>query len=52
MMMANGLCLLYADAGRVENIDVYRAAKAFNMSVTSGDVIVKHTQEKPTENVM
>ena len=41
-----------SDAGRVENIDVYRAAKAFNMSVTSGDVIVKHTQEKPAESVM
>jgi hypothetical protein len=41
-----------SDAGRVENIDVYRAAKAFNLSVTSGDVVVKHTQEKPAENVM
>jgi len=34
-----------ADAGRVENIDVYRAAKAFNASISSGTVVVKHTQE-------
>ena len=40
-----------ADAGRVENIDIYRAAKAFNTSISSGTVVVKHTQEGTSTDV-
>ena len=40
-----------ADAGRVEDIDLYRAAKAFNSSVSTGQVVVKHTQEGTSSEV-
>ena len=40
-----------ADAGRVEDIDLYRVAKAFNSSVSTGQVVVKHTQEGTSTEV-
>jgi asparagine N-glycosylation enzyme membrane subunit Stt3 len=34
------------DAGMVESVDAYRAAKAFCASIGQGDVVVKHSQEE------
>lgn len=33
------------DEGALQNIDIYRAGKAFAATINQGDVVVKHTQE-------
>tara|TARA_R110000787_G_scaffold156836_6_gene270799 strand:- start:1917 stop:2699 length:783 start_codon:yes stop_codon:yes gene_type:complete len=41
-----------ADAGQITDINLYRAGKTFNQSVSSGTVIVKHSQEESDTTVM